>query len=40
MEYCEGRTLREVIDTEGISEKPEELWRLLRETLEALAYVF
>jgi translation initiation factor 2-alpha kinase 4 len=38
MEYCEGTTLRSVID-KGLYENKERIWRLLREIVEGLVYV-
>ena len=38
MEYCEGATLRDVLDSESALETCEK-WRLFREILEALSYI-
>ena len=47
MEYCEGETLQEVINqgvktSEGrlpLHKDPEEVWRLFRQSLQALVYI-
>ena len=38
MEYCEKHTLADLI-REGLYSKPEEYWRLFRQTLEALNHI-
>src|SRR3981081_2151265 len=39
MEYCEGKTLRDVIKRGYLLENVDEIWRLLRQLLEALQYL-
>ncbi|QLG70501.1 hypothetical protein HG535_0A04410 [Zygotorulaspora mrakii] len=39
MEYCENRTLFDLIHTENINKEPDEYWRLFRQILEALSYI-
>ncbi|SCU87953.1 LADA_0E07250g1_1 [Lachancea dasiensis] len=39
MEYCENRTLYDLIHTENLSSQKEEYWRLFREILDALGYI-
>ncbi|SCW02695.1 LAFE_0F12244g1_1 [Lachancea fermentati] len=39
MEYCENRTLYDLIHTENLSSQKDEYWRLFREILEALSYI-
>jgi len=39
MEYCEGKTLRDVIKRGSLLENVDEIWRLLRQLLEALQYL-
>lgn len=38
MEYCEKRTLRDLIKR-GLSKESEEIWRLFRQILEGLAHI-
>jgi serine/threonine protein kinase len=38
MEYCANRTLRDMID-DKLFEKPEAVWRLFRQTLEAIRHI-
>lgn len=38
MEYCERNTLADLI-AQGLPRQPDEYWRLLRQVLEALAYI-
>lgn len=38
MEFCERLTLRDII-RKGVHEKPEEVWRFLRQILEGLAHI-
>ncbi|CDO93204.1 unnamed protein product [Kluyveromyces dobzhanskii CBS 2104] len=39
MEYCENRTLYDLIHTESFNNQKEEYWRLFRQILEALSYI-
>lgn len=39
MEYCENRTLYDLINTEEVHKEREEYWRLFRQILEALSYI-
>ncbi|CEP63771.1 serine/threonine-protein kinase GCN2 LALA0_S09e02124g [Lachancea lanzarotensis] len=39
MEYCENRTLFDLIHTENLSSQKSEYWRLFREILDALGYI-
>ncbi|QLQ80988.1 hypothetical protein HG537_0E03430 [Torulaspora globosa] len=39
MEYCENRTLYDLINTENLSSQRDEYWRLFRQILEALSYI-
>lgn len=39
MEYCEGKTLRDVIKRGSLLENVDEIWRLFRQLLEALQYL-
>lgn len=39
MEYCENRTLYDLIHTESLNNQKEEYWRLFRQILEALSYI-
>ena len=39
MEYCENRTLYDLIHTESLNNQREEYWRLFRQILEALSYI-
>ncbi|OBT84497.1 PEK/GCN2 protein kinase [Pseudogymnoascus sp. 03VT05] len=39
MEYCEGKTLRDVIKRGSLLDNVDEIWRLLRQLLEALKYL-
>ncbi|SCU86876.1 LAMI_0D03928g1_1 [Lachancea mirantina] len=39
MEYCENRTLYDLIHAENLSAQKDEYWRLFREILEALSYI-
>lgn len=39
MEYCENRTLYDLIHTENLNNQREEYWRLFRQILEALSYI-
>ncbi|SCV05568.1 LANO_0H10352g1_1 [Lachancea nothofagi CBS 11611] len=39
MEYCENRTLYDLIHMEDLSSQKEEYWRLFREILDALSYI-
>lgn len=39
MEYCENRTLYDLINAENLSSQRDEYWRLFRQILEALSYI-
>lgn len=39
MEYCENRTLYDLIHSENLKNQREEYWRLFRQILEALTYI-
>lgn len=39
MEYCENRSLYDLIHTENLSMQRDEYWRLFRQMLEALSYI-
>lgn len=39
MEYCEGNTLKQLIDRGILQEKPKMVWMLLREILEGLTHM-
>ncbi|OBA27053.1 Serine/threonine-protein kinase [Hanseniaspora valbyensis NRRL Y-1626] len=39
MEYCENRTLQDLIHSEKLSSQKDEYWRLFRQILEALSYI-
>lgn len=39
MEYCENRTLFDLIHSEHLSKRRDEYWRLFRQILEALSYI-
>ncbi|KAF2841608.1 kinase-like protein [Patellaria atrata CBS 101060] len=39
MEYCERRTLRDIIRKGNLFDNPDEIWRLLRQILEGLAHI-
>ncbi|EDO18670.1 hypothetical protein Kpol_1055p25 [Vanderwaltozyma polyspora DSM 70294] len=39
MEYCENRTLYDLIHSENLSGQRNEYWRLFRQILEALSYI-
>lgn len=39
MEYCENRTLFDLIHSESLNEQRNEYWRLFRQILEALSYI-
>jgi serine/threonine protein kinase len=39
MEYCEGNTLKQLIDRGILQEKPNMIWMLLREILEGLKHM-
>lgn len=39
MEYCEGETLRQVIDAGQLHMETDSIWRLFIQILEALAYI-
>ena len=39
MEYCEGNTLKQVIDRGILQEKPNMIWMLLREILDGLRHM-
>ncbi|CCH60122.1 hypothetical protein TBLA_0C03180 [Henningerozyma blattae CBS 6284] len=39
MEYCENKTLYDLIHAENLSALPDEYWRLFRQVLEALSYI-
>ncbi|GMM58996.1 serine/threonine-protein kinase [Maudiozyma humilis] len=39
MEYCENRTLYDLIHAENLYEQRDEYWRLFRQILEALSYI-
>lgn len=39
MEYCEGNTLKQLIDRDILQEKPSMIWMLLREILEGLKHM-
>lgn len=39
MEYCENRSLYDLIHTESLSMQRDEYWRLFRQMLEALSYI-
>ncbi|OBT66063.1 PEK/GCN2 protein kinase [Pseudogymnoascus sp. 23342-1-I1] len=39
MEYCEGKTLRDVIKRGSLLDNVDEIWRLFRQLLEALKYL-
>ncbi|CAR24882.1 serine/threonine-protein kinase GCN2 [Lachancea thermotolerans CBS 6340] len=39
MEYCENRTLFDLIHNENLSAQREEYWKLFREILDALSYI-
>lgn len=39
MEYCSGKSIREVIDRGELWNNPERLWRLFRQIVEAIDYI-
>lgn len=39
MEYCENRTLYDLIHSDNLSKQRDEYWRLFRQILEALSYI-
>lgn len=39
MEYCENRTLYDLIHSENLNNQRDEYWRLFRQILEALSYI-
>lgn len=39
MEYCENRTLQDLILSENLNRQKDEYWRLLRQILDALSYI-
>lgn len=39
MEYCEGNTLKQLIDLGILQEKPSMIWMLLREILDGLRHM-
>jgi serine/threonine protein kinase len=39
MEYCEGNTLKQLIDRGILQEKPNMIWMLLREILDGLRHM-
>ncbi|KAL3231182.1 eIF-2-alpha kinase GCN2 [Nakaseomyces bracarensis] len=39
MEYCENKTLYDLIHNEGLNKERDEYWRLFRQILEALSYI-
>lgn len=39
MEYCEGNTLKQLIDRGILQEKPKMIWKLLREILDGLKHM-
>lgn len=39
MEYCENRTLYDLINTENLNKQRDAYWRLFRQILEALSYI-
>lgn len=39
MEYCENRTLHDLIKKQDLPNNPDEYWRLLRQILEALEHI-
>ena len=39
MEYCEGNTLKQLIDRGILQEKPRTIWMLLREILDGLRHM-
>lgn len=39
MEYCENRTLYDLINTENLNKQRDSYWRLFRQILEALSYI-
>jgi serine/threonine protein kinase len=39
MEYCEGNTLKQLIERGTLQEKPAMIWMLLREILEGLEHM-
>ncbi|AQZ17561.1 GCN2 (YDR283C) [Zygosaccharomyces parabailii] len=39
MEYCENRSLFDLIHSENLSKQRDEYWRLFRQMLEALSYI-
>lgn len=39
MEYCENRTLYDLINTENLNRQRDAYWRLFRQILEALSYI-
>lgn len=39
MEYCENRTLYDLIHMENLNKERDEYWRLFRQILEALSYI-
>lgn len=39
MEYCENRTLYDLIHIENLNKERDEYWRLFRQILEALSYI-
>ncbi|CCF58303.1 hypothetical protein KAFR_0E01490 [Kazachstania africana CBS 2517] len=39
MEYCENRTLHDLIHSENLNKQRDEYWRLFRQILEALSYI-
>lgn len=39
MEYCENRTLYDLIHSENLNQQRDEYWRLFRQILEALSYI-
>ena len=39
MEYCENKTLRQLIDSDDLHTSEEKVWRLLREMAEGLEHI-
>jgi serine/threonine protein kinase len=39
MEYCEGNTLKQLIDRGILQQKPNMIWMLLREILDGLRHM-
>lgn len=39
MEYCENKTLRQLIDSDDLHSSEDKVWRLLREIAEGLEHI-